>query len=43
MRIYVSQVGATKVPYGQFYGGTEGWTLRALAGPPTLRCSPCSG
>ena len=25
MRIYALQIGATRVPYGQFYGGTEGW------------------
>lgn len=31
MKIYLLQIGATKVPYGQFYGGTHGWVgLRGM-------------
>jgi N-acyl homoserine lactone hydrolase len=31
MKIYALKIGATKVPYGQFYGGTEGWVgLRGM-------------
>lgn len=31
MKLYALQIGTTKVPYGQFYGGTEGWVgLRGM-------------
>jgi N-acyl homoserine lactone hydrolase len=31
MKLYALRIGATKVPYGQFYGGTEGWVgLRGM-------------
>lgn len=31
MKIYLLEIGATKVPYGQFYGGTQGWVgLRGM-------------
>lgn len=31
MRIHLLHIGDTKVPFGQFYGGTAGWTgVRAV-------------
>ena len=31
MKLYALQIGTTKVPYGQFYGGTQGWVgLRGM-------------
>ncbi|HEX5597785.1 MAG TPA: N-acyl homoserine lactonase family protein [Micromonosporaceae bacterium] len=31
MKLYALRIGATKVPYGQFYGGTQGWVgLRGI-------------
>lgn len=26
MKLHVIQTGFTKVPYGQFFGGLEGWS-----------------
>jgi hypothetical protein len=25
VRVYALHIGSSKIPYGQFYGGAEGW------------------